>query len=800
MEPPCEPPLPPECIPGPVQTSFSVSGPFRCDDFAVYECANNACGKAGGAMKQGTEWYVCQTTTESWSDGCDSGSSGQTDRISGPHGPDQIKAFGEVNDYQICPAIYNSWGTNPPTPECSGSCYPAPNLKTLDDASLLPKNVSSTSQYKLPINFGWKDNVEKEVAKAPNFCTVGSYEFNITDPPLSKIVKDTQLQRSEDPAYKLKCQLKSDTAYQWRARACLDAGGTDCGEWPKNQNFNTSLSPESVSPYDPDWEGSTGAKNITLPVTLDWCDVKDAGSYRFRVYVIEGGKKICHPDLLSTSGGEEICDSWLLRKTRRDPEQAERTLYSDFLDENMDFFTKNTEYAWQTTVCDENGLDCKINSQLWTFSTKEVPLDVSFLVAPTNDPTGKTPVGLPSALDWNDKPGVNSFIYEVVPASGGQKISESTNVSQSKPFDFPRLSLNTLYKWKVKSCWDYESKKCEPNFSEEWYFKTTGQAPSPTYPASGEQKVGIPVNFTWENVPGAESYILKISGDGLNLEKTLDKPGFSLDFPEYPVRQETDYSWQIKTCAWDEGKTCGQYSNSQIFKTFRLPPPQNPSPENNGQFFTGDKYISWENVPGAKAYQYQIKYLSLAEKETDETCSALAGKDVFEQPKFAPANSDFTELKCLGEYQWQARSCLDNNCQETSNWSSSWSFSFLEASERAGEGGLVPCGRETNNPKTPWNEREPCQIKHLFLSIKIIIDFLLFRVIPIILVLLTIATGVIFYTSLGEIMTMARVISLWKAAGIGLIIVFFAWTIVNIFLHLIGYNIGIFGNWYQLPL
>ena len=49
-------------------------------------------------------------------------------------------------------------------------------------------------------------------------------------------------------------------------------------------------------------------------------------------------------------------------------------------------------------------------------------------------------------------------------------------------------------------------------------------------------------------------------------------------------------------------------------------------------------------------------------------------------------------------------------------------------------------------------------------------------------------------------MTMARVISLWKATGIGLGIVFFAWTIVNILLKLTGFNIGIFGNWYQIPL
>src|SRR3989344_634279 len=287
-EPPCEEP-PPPCVPGPEVCSSSP--PYRCNDFAVYKCANNFCGKAGGAMEQGLKWYDCVD----WecSDGCNS--TNGTYIVGGPHGPDQIGPYGMVPDYRICPAAYNDWGTSPPTPECSGSCYPAPELKPLNDALLLPKNVFDGLKLKLPINFSWEDNVAKEVAKAPNFCTVGSYEFNIVDPPLSKIATDTQIQRTKDPVYNLECLLKSDTDYQWRVRACLDAGGTDCGDWPDSQDFSTSLAPELISPYDPDWEGTTSTKNVALPITLDWCDVEEAQTYRLNLYVVSGGEKICHP-------------------------------------------------------------------------------------------------------------------------------------------------------------------------------------------------------------------------------------------------------------------------------------------------------------------------------------------------------------------------------------------------------------------------------------------------------------------------------------------------------------------------
>ena len=689
-----------------------------------------------------------------------------------------------------------NWGLDAPKLKCTSECIKAPeNPRYYDNPNYptdacKPEAGESSKNISLPVKLdwddveGWKGGWCKKDGQCSEEC-VQSYKINLKGIDEKKVANQSEFIPES-------CKIPSNTTQNWSTQACCGVDGKACGPESKDWNFATNLAPEPVAPLDPDWVGTKKGENIASPVTLDWCDVKEAQSYRFKVYIIEGGNKVCHPDLLSTSEGKEVCDSWLLRKTRRDSEQEEKALYSDFFDENMDFFTKNTVYAWQTTICDENGFDCKDESQLWMFSAKDVPLATSFLVSPTNDPDGKTPVGLPMILDWNDKPGVNSFIYEVTAASDGQKISGSTNVSQSKSFDYPELSLNTLYQWKVKSCWDYEAKKCEPNFSEEWSFKTTGQAPKLIYPASSEQNVVIPINFTWEGVPGARSYILKI--DGL-LEKTLDKPEFSLDFPDYPIHQETNYSWQVKTCAWDNGKTCGAYSSPQSLKTFRLPPPQKPSPGDNGQFFTDDRYLAWEAVPGAKAYQYKMTYLSLAEKEIDQTCASSVGQEAVPQ-KTVGAQNDYISLLCLGEYQWQTRSCLDKDCQEISNWSDNWSFTLLEGG--SGQNGLVPCGRNADDPKTSWNEREPCQIKHLFLSVKIIIDFLLFRAAPLILVLLTILTGLIFYTSLGQMMTMARVIGLWKAAGIGLGIIFFAWTIVNIFLRMIGYNIGIFGNWYQI--
>jgi len=114
--------------------------------------------------------------------------------------------------------------------------------------------------------------------------------------------------------------------------------------------------------------------------------------------------------------------------------------------------------------------------------------------------------------------------------------------------------------------------------------------------------------------------------------------------------------------------------------------------------------------------------------------------------------------------------------------------------------GLVPCGRTSNNPDTDWDETERCQIKHLFILVYVIIDFFLWKVIPIILVLLTLASGAIFYFSLQaqNPEPLATVKSLWKAAGIGLAVVFLAWTAISLFLAIFDYQVGLFGPWWQI--
>jgi len=114
--------------------------------------------------------------------------------------------------------------------------------------------------------------------------------------------------------------------------------------------------------------------------------------------------------------------------------------------------------------------------------------------------------------------------------------------------------------------------------------------------------------------------------------------------------------------------------------------------------------------------------------------------------------------------------------------------------------GLVPCGVIIDDPDTPYDETDPCALRHFFLLLKNLIDFALWKLIPLIIAILAIATGVIFYFSLGSANTLTLVRSIWRGVIKGVIILLFSWLFLNLLLSLLGFQINIFGHWTTLEL
>ena len=85
----------------------------------------------------------------------------------------------------------------------------------------------------------------------------------------------------------------------------------------------------------------------------------------------------------------------------------------------------------------------------------------------------------------------------------------------------------------------------------------------------------------------------------------------------------------------------------------------------------------------------------------------------------------------------------------------------------------------------------PCQFCHFFVMFKEIIDFLLFKLVfPLAVLMIAIAgimyIGGIFEFIPGGIKTITQAKAILSSVVIGLLIIFSAWIIINLFFHIIG--------------
>ena len=636
---------------------------------------------------------------------------------------------------------------------CSGQCLSAPT-------NVSPGN--GEQNLKPPFNIVWNSTPG---ANSYRYKLEGTNQGTVEGPTANTFYSPET------------CLLKTNSTHYWQVQACCNADGKNCGSWNEKWSFKTDMSPELSSP-----KLNTTS---TIPVRLDWCDNPEAKAYLIRIYR-ETGEESFSPIPISKRDGQ---------------------LSSEYND-TLNFLTKNTDYYWEVATClNEDGTDCKQSgfqyySQRWKFETIG-SLQATTLISPANDPEGQTPVGLPLNLNWEGIPRSMSYYYYLTPDITGDKF---VVVSEAN-IDYGRLELDKIYKWKIKTCWDYVGKDCEASYSQEWSFRTTGMPPVLTAPNANATGLTIPVHFEWgwndqKGVPGAKSYVIEISTDEKFSKNILPKDKELVSIPktnmDYPLlKTSTDYWWRVKTCADDKGEFCGKWSAPQKFKTFKLAAPSSPYPENNGSIYVNSS-MGWNNVSGANFYQYKIDFVSMSEEEKSGDCSSKIGQEII-SPAITKLSDVSPDLKCLGGYQWTIRSCLDEKCDEAGDWSSLWNFTLSQKIPSGGIGsGIVPCGRNYDDPDTPYNEREQCQFKHLFFSLQNIIDFVLWKVGLIVLVLLALGIGVVYYFSMGAADTIKQANSILKSALKGYIIVFTSWLIINTILTLMGFQVEFFGKWWNI--
>lgn len=590
--------------------------------------------------------------------------------------------------------------------------------------------------------------------------------------------------------------LEPGAKYFWHVKSCANIYGapgidseTECSNYGPDWTFTFLLPPPSSSSFSP----SYNARDVLLPVTLDWEDVVGAKSY----------------ELLAAP-----CPIWLEKEDERCFELPITSQSGSQYTDEVCFFMRNQNYYWQVASCvDENSEYCGPVSQGSYFQTAGgfFPLSVPILIEPGFSPeiSEEIPIVSPDDfLRWT----VSDCVYGyklVIKKRGatvktiiGDQSEQTINLGEIKELWDREEDLNQIYTWQVFSCWD-EYGSCQDTGSEIWKFQTIGAPPRVLEP-DNDSLVKIPFTLSWERIEGASSSYYQIAKDedfkSIVKEEGVQASQVSIEYQEGEFMPDTAYWWRVKTCVDAQAKVCGEWSASYSFRTYPLSPPTNPKPSEGFLPAT----LTWDPAPGANFYQYKIAYAKMAEGETLEGCSEKEGRQIIPvEGKEAPITKTPKILlieECLGDYQWRVRSCLDKDCKIATDWAESpvWVFTAKEPPPPP-FAGILPCGRKSDISSTPYNERESCQLKHLGFIVQNVLDFLLWRLGLIVLGILAVVSGVISYLFLGGPNTLTRIRSIWKAAGMGYGIMLLAWFLINLFLAFIGFQVEFFGRWWELP-
>jgi len=109
-------------------------------------------------------------------------------------------------------------------------------------------------------------------------------------------------------------------------------------------------------------------------------------------------------------------------------------------------------------------------------------------------------------------------------------------------------------------------------------------------------------------------------------------------------------------------------------------------------------------------------------------------------------------------------------------------------------GGLIPCGREWDNPDTSWNDTVPCEFCFLVLLINKLMNFLV-ELAFIVALLALIITGFLFITSQGNQEKLGNAKKNLKWVILGILIIFLAWIVVDFLLTAWGFLDPMGGKW-----
>jgi hypothetical protein len=430
-------------------------------------------------------------------------------------------------------------------------------------------------------------------------------------------------------------QLPLNVTIWWR----VGAKNTERSPWSEAWSFKTPAPPPLTAPTL--LQPANGA-TVTLPVTLEWSKVEDAGGYVVQMAndsafaSVRVSRWVWATQLLVRDLPRGVTVWWRVKAVR-----------------------PGAEGPW---------------SNVWSFKTPAPPP----LTAPTLlQPADGSTVALPVTLKWSKVEGAAAYVVQMAKDKTFSAVGATRWVPATELVlgDLPR---GVTVWWRVKAV----RPGAEGPWSNVWSFNTPVLAPPPTLeapvltaPANGST-VSAPVMMQWQAVAGAKAYQVQVAknnafgvpaGGGMT-------PGTSLT---WNGALAGTYYWRVRAVAGSappSGATTqcegivGPWSEVWSFTVQGTTPPP-PSlgapiltaPANGATDVSTAPLLDWEGVEGAAGYLVQVA--------TNSTFQNL----VFAGPTTA-TEEQLTGLPQGTTVYWRARAYAGG---AQGPWSEVWSFTTV---------------------------------------------------------------------------------------------------------------------------
>lgn len=398
------------------------------------------------------------------------------------------------------------WRVQPQFGPVSGAWSPSWSFSVPDNnlRKIFPDSSSAIGNTNVTLRWRKLEGTNKytvTLASNPQFITPIVNNSNVTDTSLTVP------------------NLQTNTPYYWTVSSTTDLGEVQSSTW----QFIIVSKPQLVTPEDK----STNSDKL---VTFRWRKL--------------GG--------LNASSFLRISDKENFSTTL---EEVDGLLDTSYVYDGSTTLKQNTTYYWQ--VRQLIGQDSTLWSDPWSFTTKALPMI-------TQQYPDSNAIGVPTdtMLYWNAAIDVDGYTVRVstVPTFASTVLERSPLIGDVQT-SVTGLENNKKYYWQTRTRKEGEFSA----WSNAWPFLTILSKPNLLLPANEANIPQTEITFTWQAVPGAESYDLRVSTDSTFATTVVSEEGLVPTTYEYKALvANTKYFWQVES---KSTKNAGQWSVIRNFTT-----------------------------------------------------------------------------------------------------------------------------------------------------------------------------------------------------------------------------------------